>query len=73
MYDCFFRDLSPDNRFIALCGEKEVRVIYTPQIGIQKMTGKIEGQLKTLVATNPDFEDVHVNEDVLYAMASTLV
>lgn len=73
MTDCFQRDLSPDNRFIAVCGEKEVRVLYTPQIGISKMTGKISEQTDALVATDPDFEDVQVNDDVLYAMAATLV
>jgi hypothetical protein len=73
MFDTFQRDLSPDNRFIAVCGEKEIRVMYTPLIGISKMTGKIAEQADMLVQTEPDFEDVQINDDVLYSMAATLV
>jgi WD40 repeat protein len=73
MTDCFHRDLSPDNRYIAVCGEKEIRIIYTPMAGISKMSGKIAEDTDELVKTDPDFEDVQINDDVLYAMAATLV
>lgn len=71
--DCFQRDLSPDNRFIAVCGQDEIRIIYTPQFGVSKMIGTITEETERLVETDPDFKDVQLNEDVLYKMAATLV
>lgn len=73
MTDCFLRDLSPDNRYIAVCGENEIRILYTPMIGICKMTSKIAEKTSELIANDPDFEDVQVNSDVIYSMATTLV
>ena len=71
--DGFFRDFSPDNRVIALCAEKEIRILYTPVVAISKLTSKLGDETATLMDTDPDFQDVQINEDVLYAMAGTMV